>query len=182
MPYGGYTGSMPTLLEPGDILPAQELPVLAGGTSLPIGPNRKRSQVVVFTHLRPCDQCRAYLAALAALADRLQVEKADVVAIVGPQWEAEAPLPVPAVVDAGSLRQRLTAGEDPVVTVADRFGQLFARLDAGSTHCFPDHEHVLGTLLNIAISCPECGVPDVPCTVTLPEHGTMSGGMRIGQT
>jgi hypothetical protein len=187
MPHDGYTRSMPTLLEPGDILPVQELPVLAGETSLSIGPNRKRSQVVVLTHLRPCDQCRAYLGALAALADRLQVEKADVVAIVGPQWEAEGPLPVPAVVDAGradagSLRQRLTVGDEPVVAVADRFGQLFARLDAGSTHRFPDHEHVLGTLLNIAISCPECGVPDVPCTVTLPEHGTMSGGMRIGQT
>jgi hypothetical protein len=182
MPAPRYTGSMPTLLEPGDILPAQELPLLAGDASVAVGPNRKRSQVVVLTHLRPCDDCRAYLAALAALADRLRVEKADVVAVVGSQWQAQAPLPVPGVVDDGSLRRRLAAGDEPVVAVADRFGQLFARLEAGAAHAFPDHELVLGTLLNIAVSCPECGVPDVPCTVTLPAHGTMSGGMRIGQT
>lgn len=173
---------MLTLLQPGDILPALELPALAGAGSVPVGPNRKRSHVVVLTHRRPCDDCRAYLATLAAIADRFRVEKADVVAVVGPEWRGEASLPVPAVVDDAALRHRLAPGDEPVVAVADRFGQVFARVDAGPGHRFPEHEEVLGTLLNIAISCPECGVPDVPCSLTLPEHGTMSGGMRIGQT
>lgn len=182
MPHGRYTRNMPTLLQPGDLLPAHQLPLVAGDGSAPVGPNRKRSQVLVLTHPEPCDDCGAHLAALAAIADRFSAEKADVVAVVGPQWRGAAPLPVPAVVDDGTLRSLLSSGGEPVVAVADRFGQLFTRADAGPEHEFPDHEAVLGTLLNIAISCPECGVPDVPCTVTLPEHGTMSGGMRIGQT
>lgn len=182
MPHDRYTGNMTTLLQPGDILPALQLPRLGGEDSAPVGPKRKRSHVLVLTHPRPCDDCGAYLAALAAIADRLSVEKADVVAVVGPQWRGAASLPVPAVVDDGILRSLLSSDGVPVVAVADRFGQVFTRVDAGSGHQFPDDEKVLGTLLNIAISCPECGVPDVPCTVTLPEHGTMSGGMRIGQT
>ncbi|MDP8987239.1 MAG: hypothetical protein M3N11_02700 [Actinomycetota bacterium] len=173
---------MSTLLQPGDILPSLRLPVLSGDGSAAVGPNRKRSHVLVLTHPRPCEDCGAYLAALAAMADRLSAEKADVVAVVGPQWRGAASLPVPAVVDDGILPSLLSSGEQPAVAVADRFGQLFTRADAGPGHRFPDHEQVLGTLLNIAISCPECGVPDVPCSVTLPEHGTMSGGMRIGQT
>ncbi|HEV2766391.1 MAG TPA: hypothetical protein VGV63_01635 [Acidimicrobiales bacterium] len=171
-----------TTLLPGDILPALRLPLLAGDGAAPVGPNRKRSHVLVLTHPEPCDDCSAHLTALSAIADRFSVEKADVVAVVGPQWRGTPPLPVPAVVDDGVLRSLLSSGDEPVVAVADRFGQLFTRADAGPGHEFPDHEQVLGTLLNIAISCPECGVPDVPCAVTLPEHGTMSGGMRIGQT
>lgn len=182
MPHGRYTGNMTTLLQPGDILPALQLPVLTGDSAAPVGPHRKGSKVLVLTHGQPCEDCAAYLAALAAIADRLRVEKADVTAVVGPHWRGAVSLPVPAVVDDGMLRSLLSSGDEPVVVVADRFGQIFTRADAGPGHEFPDHEQVLGTLLNIAISCPECGVPDVPCTVTLPEHGTMSGGMRIGQT
>ncbi|MBW3547494.1 MAG: hypothetical protein KY452_05065 [Actinobacteria bacterium] len=181
MPHDRYTGNMTTLL-PGDILPSLRLPLLTGDGAAPVGPNRKRSNLLVLTHPQPCDDCGAYLAGLAAIADRLSVEKAAVMAVVGPQWRGAVSLPVPAVVDDGILRSLLSSGDEPVVAVADRFGQLFTRDDAGPWHEFPDHEQVLGTLLNIAISCPECGVPDVPCAVTLPEHGTMSGGMRIGQT
>ncbi len=181
MPHGRYTGNVTTLL-PGDILPALRLPLLTGDGAVPVGPNRKRSNLLVLTHPQPCDDCGAYLAALAAIADRLSLDKAEVMTVVGPQWRGAVSVPVPAVVDDGILRSLLSSGDEPVVAVADRFGQLFTRDDAGPGHEFPGHEQVLGTLLNIAISCPECGVPDVPCTVTLPEHGTMSGGMRIGQT
>ncbi len=177
---GGYTRRVSTLLHPGDILPTLQLPLVGGG-AVSVGTNRNHSQVLVLTHPRPCDDCLTALAALAGIADRVRVEKAAVMAVVTPSCSSTA-LPVPAVVDDGTLRRHLGADGEPVVAVVDRFGQLFARAEAGPGHRFPDHDEVLATLLNIAISCPECGVPDVPCSSTLPEPGTFSGGMRIGQT
>jgi hypothetical protein len=173
---------MSTLLQPGDLLPTLELPLLAGDGTVPVGANRNHSQVLVLTHLRPCDDCVAGLAALGAIADRARVEKAEVMAVVSPGWPSTASLPAPTVVDDGTLRSHLGPDGEPVIAVVDRFGQLFTRDDAGPRHRFPAHDAVLATLLNIAISCPECGVPDVPGSSTLPAAGTMSGGMRIGQT
>ena len=169
------------MLQLGDILPTVELPLLGGGAES-VGTNRSHSQVLVLAHPRPCDGCFAALAALAGIADRVRVEKAAVMAVVTPGWSSTASLPVPAVVDDGTLRSHLGPDGEPVIAVVDRFGQLFARAEAGPEHRFPHHDEVLATLLNIAISCPECGVPDVPCSSTLPEPGTLSGGMRIGQT
>ncbi len=68
-----------------------------------------------------------------------------------------------------------------MVAVADRFGQLFALFAAGPEHRFPEPAEVLGTLVDIAIRCPECGVPDVPSLSTIPQPGSTSGGMRLDQ-
>ena len=174
---------MSTLLQPGDILPSRQLPPLAGGAPVRIGQNRRRAQVLVVTHAEPCEQCSAYVASFEAVGDRLAAEKADVVAVVGPAWQHDTtstPTPAPAVIDDGVIGTSLSPEHTPVVAVADRFGQLFEVFDAGPDHRFPGHEDVLGTLLHIAIACPECGVPDVPNGMMLPEMGTSSGGMRLG--
>lgn len=171
---------MPTLVQPGDILPARRLPPLSGGAAVPVGAHRSRSQVLVVTHPEACDGCASYLATFAGVLDRVRTEKGDVLALVGAAWgEAPAP-PVPALLDDGTGARLLSPAGTPVVAVADRFGQLFARYDAGTGHDFPTHDAVLTTLLDIAISCPECGVPDVPCLTTLPEPGATSGGIRLG--
>ncbi len=172
---------MSTDLQPGDILPTRTLPPLAGGSPVRLGPHRRRSQVVVVTHLQPCDECADYLTALAAVSDRIRAEKADLIAVVGPAWgERASSLPVGLVEDR-TISDSLSPMATPVVVVADRFGQLFHLFDAGSEHRFPGHERVLAVLLDIAIRCPECGVPDVPSLTSLPEPGTTSGGMRLGQ-
>ncbi len=172
---------MSVLLQPGDVLPAMQLLPVGGGDPVRVGARRRRSQVVVVTHPEPCPECEAYVGSLAPALDRISAEKGDVLLVVGSAWRDRAPsASLPVLVDDGSMGPRLAPGQTPVVAVADRFGQLFSRFDAGAGHAFPDHGKVVGTLLDIAIRCPECGVPDVPCWTVFPEPGTISGGMVLG--
>ena len=172
---------MSAVLEPGDVLTTVELLAAAGGEPVRLGARRRRSQVVVLTHPEPCPDCEAYVASLETALERVRAEKGDVLVVVGPGWRDRPPsLPVSVLVDDGSLGPRLAPDGTPVVAVADRFGQVFSRFDAGADHSFPAHDRVVATLLDIAIRCPECGVPDVPCWTVFPEPGTTSGGMVLG--
>jgi hypothetical protein len=171
---------MRTALVPGDIVPGRASPRVGGGPPVRIGANRLRAQVLVVTHGEPCDRCADYVDSLAA-EETLRSEKADVLALVGPAWEDRWSSPVPGVVADSAVVEALAPDSTPVVAVVDRFGQLFTRVDAGDDHAFPEVDHVVGCLLDIAIRCPECGVPDVPSPDMLPEAGTRSGGMVLGQ-
>lgn len=166
-------------LRPGDVLPARQLPTLSGGPTRSLGPGAQRAQVVVVTHPEPCPACLSYLTSFEALQGRFDDEKADVVAVLGPQWR-QAPDFVTALIDDGTVATAFSRGETPAVAVVDRFGQLYDLVEAGSDHDFPGHERLLGILLGIAVGCPECGVPDVPGPATMPEPGTLCGGMRLG--
>lgn len=169
-------------LQTGDVLAARFLRRLSDGSPVRVGTNRQRPQVVVLTHAEPCQACAAYLGSFESVAELLRVERADVIAVVGEGWQQTAvPVPVVAAVDDGVVGRRLSADGAPVIVVADRFGQLFDRFEAGPEHRFPTHEGVLASLLDIAIRCPECGVPDVPSPEVLPDVGTRSGGMSLGQ-
>ncbi len=164
------------------MLPGRHLRPLVGDSPVRVGAHRRRAQVVVVTHRQPCEECASYLSSFDAVTGLIAAENADVLAVLTPAWQERAPsLPIPALVDDGVIGGRLSPDEAPVVAVADRFGQLFSRFDAGSDHLFPDHRQLLSSLLDIAIRCPECGVPDVPSVRTLPEPGTSSGGMRLVQ-
>ena len=172
---------MAKTLQPGDIVPVRTLQPLDGGPPARIGANRLRSQVLVVTHPDPCDRCAAYLDSLDSLAEAMKKEKAQLVALVGASWQPQWSSPVPAAVADAAVVQALSPDGSPVVAVADRFGQLFTRAVAGDDHAFPDEDWILSALLDIAIRCPECGVPDVPSPDMLPEEGTRSGGMMLGQ-
>ena len=172
---------MRTALRPGDIVPGRALRPVHGGPPVRVGSNRLRAQVLVVTHTEPCDRCAEYLDSLATHAGTLRAEKADVLALVGPDWEDRSWTPVPALEADPALVEALSPDGTPVVVVVDRFGQLFTRVDAGEEHAFPADDQVVGCLLDIGIRCPECGVPDVPSPDLLPEAGTRSGGMVLGQ-
>ncbi len=163
------------------MLPGRRLQPLGGGPPVRIGSNRSRAQVLVVAHSDPCDECAGYLEAFEPVAAAVRAEKGDVLALVGAGWEHHSSLPVPAVIVDGVTLAALSPEGTPVVAVADRFGQLFARFDAGPDHLFPAHEDILTTLLNIGIGCPECGVPDVPSAAVLPDWDATSGGIRILQ-
>lgn len=174
--------AMKTVLESGDILPVLDLTPLGGGPVVRVGPNFLRAQVLALTHPQPCPGCAGYLRSLHEVAGLIQSERAEALAVVTAEWEGDAAsVPLPTVVDHGVLAARLSPGGEPVVAVTDRFGQLFLRIDAGPDHDFPGHQRILTTLLDIGISCPECGVPDVPCPTVLPEWEATSGGIRLIQ-
>ncbi len=164
------------------MLPSRRIEPLAGGSPVRVGPNRARSQVLVLTHAEPCDDCASYLASFLEIAAEVKAEKGEVLALVGSGWDP-LPLEVPvvALADDGVIGARLSPDGTPVVTVADRYGQLFSRFDAGANHEFPDHGKVLHQLLDIGIRCPECGVPDITTGLTLHEAGTKSAGIHVHQ-
>ena len=172
---------MRTALQPGDIVPWRTLPRVGGGPPVRIGANRRRAQVLVVTHTEPCDPCARYLESLADRAESLRAEKAEILAIVGPAWEDRSPSPIPALLADPAVVAAYSPDSLPVVAVVDRFGQLFTRVEAGHEHAFPGDDQIVGCLIDIAIRCPECGVPDVPSPAFLPEAGTRSGGMVLGQ-
>ncbi|HET9443205.1 MAG TPA: hypothetical protein VFO65_07765, partial [Acidimicrobiales bacterium] len=141
---------MPDLVRPGDILPSAHVRPLGGGPPVRLGPNRARAQVLVVTHAERCDGCLGYLRSWSGVHDTVRAEKADVVALVGRGWSGRAAdLPVPAVVAERGLADALSVAGTPVVAVADRFGQLFERIDAGDDHAFPDHAEVFARLVGI---------------------------------
>lgn len=178
----GTTQDVEELIALGDLLPDRTLRPLGGGRAVRVGPNRGRAQVLALIHPEPCEACISYMTSLQQAAELIRVERAEVATVVTPSWQdAAASLPLPAVIDDGVVSSMLSRSQEPVVTVADRFGQLFARFEAGPDHDFPTQEEILTTLLNIGISCPECGVPDVPCATVLPEWDATSGGMRLLQ-
>ncbi|HEV2810699.1 MAG TPA: hypothetical protein VGV93_09935 [Acidimicrobiales bacterium] len=169
-------------MEPGDLLAYRSLRPLTTGEAVGVGGNLRRAQVLVLPHSEPCAACAAYLALLHEAAERIEGENVDVVALVTPLWEELASsIPLPALIDDGVISSRLSRLHEPVVAIVDRFGQLFARFDAGDDHLFPAPEQILTCLLGIGIGCPECGVPDVPGGSVLPEWDARSGGMRILQ-
>ena len=179
---GGNIGTVANPLEPGDILPGRKLRPLTGGEPVRVGPNRSRDQVVVVTHRDRCDPCLSYLTSLQALADQVRAEKAQVLALVGPAWQERASeVAVPLLATEAVLADRLSPAHTPVVAIADRYGQLFVRVDAGDDHRFPADDLVLHHLLDIGLRCPECGVPDVPSGTILPEAGTKSAGIHLHQ-
>jgi hypothetical protein len=178
----GNTWDMSTMLRPGDQLPARSLPSVTGGPPVKIGFNQSHAQVLVVTHADPCEGCTRYLQSFEPVLESVRKENGRVFALVGPGWEDDVEsLPVPAVEVDQATRNALSAADTPVVSVADRYGQLFKSFDAGDDHSFPDHDKILAKLLDIAIRCPECGVPDVPSPEFLPDEGTRSGGMVLGQ-
>lgn len=173
---------MSTPLQPGDLLPVRLLNPLGGGPPVRIGSNQPRAQVLALTHAFPCQDCARYLESFGEVLESVRVEKAQVLALVGPGWKDHvADLPVTAVVVDDVLHDALSPAKTPVVAVVDRFGQIFTTVDAGEAHSFPEHVEILSTLLDIGIRCPECGVPDVPSPKFLPAEGTRSGGMVLGQ-
>ena len=173
---------MAKTLEAGDILPGAQLEPVGDGPPVRVGSNRQESQVLIVTHGDPCDECAEYVRSFGELADVMRKQKATIVAIMGEAWKDEGgSFPVKAVVGDGPIVWRLAPDKTPVVAVADRYGQIFRRVDAGDDHAFPEQDEIAGTLLDIAIRCPECGVPDVPGVDVLPEEGAQSGGMSLGR-
>ncbi|MFW6205883.1 MAG: hypothetical protein ACOC5I_01460, partial [Gemmatimonadota bacterium] len=57
---------------------------------------------------------------------------------------------------------RIGVGNGPVVLVADRYGQVFHRQDAGAEHAVVEPRELEEWLRYLATQCPECGVLDQP--------------------
>jgi hypothetical protein len=134
-------------------------------------------------HDLSCAGCREFARVVAERESDLAAEQGRLVVIVpaGSQPSAgEWPELRTVVDDDNGLRS--TVGVEhgmATVVVADQYGQVFLRRDVDRQHRFPPVEELVDCLLGIAISCPECGVPDVPSPDVLPGSGASSAGMRL---
>jgi hypothetical protein len=109
---------------------------------------------------------------LAARADALTLEGAQVLAVVSSRFTAvsqRGAWPFPTLVDEGARIHRLVgAGEaagkpTPAVLVTDRFREVYA---AWRGSALPGAQAILDWLVFINIQCPECGWPEWPAQST----------------
>lgn len=149
----------------GERLPAVALETV-DGQLVDLHRTRHETSVLVFPHPR-CDGCRAYVARLAALADRLDA------------WGGRVLPVVPAAAQAHDLHQqagslvlvdadgrcRAGAGLAPdtaAVVVADRFGTVYRSVSGGDGHELIEPDELFEEVRYMGSQCPECGVPDEP--------------------
>ena len=150
-------------LAQGERLPDLRLAPAAGGTPEPlVAPGGRQVQVVVAVDGEGCAACRAYL-------QRLADAEAEIRA-----WDGRVLVVVPAEADeaarlAESVPPTLLVLADPerrlwrhlrisgaAVLVADPWGEVRFRHEAGAAHDLPDPAELADWTRFVAIQCPEC--------------------------
>lgn len=155
-------------LEVGARLPSFELPTLGGRPADTRAPVRGAA-ALVFVHHASCEGCRAYLRRLAKELPAEDVWAATAVPVMPADAETveramhehdEGPLPLPVLLDPDD-RLRAQCGVEQgaaAVFVADRWGQIYDRTLAGSTHDLPTAHALEEWFTFLAVYCAECNV------------------------
>jgi peroxiredoxin len=136
----------------------------AGSPVALVPPGGRQVPIVVVVHGAACEACRAYLRRLAAADVDAEMRAWDgrLVAVV-PGGVADAarvadavhpPFPVLADPD-GALRRRMRL-DGAAVLVADPWGEVRLRHEAGTEHGLPEPAELVDWARFVAIQCPEC--------------------------
>ena len=118
--------------------------------------------VVVLVHDAACENCKGYLAELAA-ADAQLREWDGRVAVLVPaaleqvvEYHEAAELPFPVLSDPERRAWAALGLAGAAVLIADQWGELRYVSPDGGGHSFPTADEVTGWLRFLAIQCPEC--------------------------
>ena len=126
-----------TSLEKGQRLPMMSVEPVQGGA--PVALRRAGRLATVLITMHPdCDECAAYVDALAERQSDIDDWDGRVVATYASDELAAAGIPAPAVL------------------IADQWGELFVVEPAGDDHGFIEPDEVVSWLRYLAIQCPEC--------------------------
>lgn len=143
-------------LQKGDILTGLRLRATTGD-EVDLGALRGRRNLALLLAHRPgCDPCAEMLRNLEGNLDLMRGEDADVMAIVpGDPAEVERlvqrlALSFPVLLDPAALLH-----DDAAIIVTDRFGEIFATVQAGKDHRLPAVGEIAGELAYIGVQCPE---------------------------
>ena len=145
----------------GDRLPDLEL-TSADGVVTGLRARGRFGAVVVLVHDAACEDCRHYLAELAAADEQHREWDGRVVALVpaAPERVAEyrdtAGLPYSVLSDPERRAWAALGLEGAAVLIADQWGELRYVSPAGAGHSFPTADEVTGWLRFLAVQCPEC--------------------------
>ena len=141
----------------GDRLPDITLRAVPTGDPVRIRPARRRSSLLVLVHGPECGRCDDFIRLLAAEADLLREWDADpVVVLPGPLVAARPTGPFPVLSDPESRLSGSLALRAPACVIADQWGEVQLRHEAGEDHSFPPISELVEWARFLAIQCPEC--------------------------
>ena len=152
----------PTLIR-GARLPHLRLPSAPDGAPVPlVGPGGRAFPVIVAVHGAECDGCRAYLRRLSAVEAEIREWDGRVLVIVPGGLEDAARLAAAVdprftvLADAEGGWARWMGKDGVAAVVADPWGEVRFRHDAGMAHDLPEPAELADWARFIAIQCPEC--------------------------
>lgn len=150
-------------LAQGERLPDLRLAPAPAGSPVPlVAPGGRQVPVVVALHGAECDACRAYLRALAEVDAELRAWDGRVVAVVAASVEDAARVvdavhpPFPVLADPERALGRRMRSNGVAVLVADPWGEVRFRHEAGAAHELPEPAELVEWARFVAIQCPEC--------------------------
>jgi peroxiredoxin len=150
-------------LQTGERLPDLRLADAVSGRLLPlVPPGGRQVPVVVIVDGAACEPCRAWLRRLAEAEPEMRAWDGRVAVVVPGSGEDAArlvesihpPFLVLADPERALARRLGTAGA--AVVVADPWGEVRHRHDAGSAHDLPGPAELVDWVRFVAIQCPEC--------------------------
>ncbi|HEU4566240.1 MAG TPA: hypothetical protein VFS05_16375 [Gemmatimonadaceae bacterium] len=141
----------------GDFLPYLTLPAPGGAAPVALRRLGREATVLVRVHAAACEECRRYLAELAAAAPDFRAWDGRVVAVAPEPEDGEALRgAVPgAVIIASDAEEAAPLAGGAGVVIADRFGQVYHMYDAGEGHGWPAPRELEEWLRFLATQCPE---------------------------
>jgi peroxiredoxin len=145
---------------PTERLPDLRLLPASGGSPVPlVAPGGRGVPIVVAVHDAGCAACRAFARSLADADAELREWDARVLIVVPGAVEDAArfpDLPFPVLADEGRKLWMRTEMEGAGVIVADPWGEVRMRHDAGAAHDLPSPAELVDWARFVAILCPEC--------------------------
>jgi hypothetical protein len=151
----------PRLAE-GERLPDLRLAPAAGGAPEPlVAPGGRQVQVVVVVDGAGCAACRAYLQRLADAEGEIRAWDGRLLVVVPADVEEAARLeaagaPVTVLADPERRLWRRLGLSGATVLVADPWGEVRFRQEAGAGHDLPEPAELADWARFVAIQCPEC--------------------------
>jgi peroxiredoxin len=150
-------------LPQGERLPDLRLAAAAGGRPEPlVAPGGRQVQVVVAVEGADCAACRAYLQRVAEADAEIRAWDGRVVVVVPAEADEAARLadgldpPLMVLADPERRLSRHLRIPGVAVLVADPWGEVRFRQEAGAGHELPEPAELADWVRFVAIQCPEC--------------------------
>ena len=144
------------LINPADRLPDLHLPTPAGDLAELLRLDRSSSLRLIFTHGESCAQCATYVNRLTGETEELAGWGACIVVMAHDNGGGPFDSGIIVLVDAEDQLARTLDLAAPFVLVADQWGEIRERFNAGGAHGFPEPAELVSWARYLATQCPEC--------------------------
>jgi len=147
------------IVDPLDRLPDITLPG-ADGVPVRLRARGRRATLLLLVHAPGCAACGAFVQGLEAEADEIEAwDGRPLIVQPEPGPAAAAPAPgrhFPLLSDPDARVSTALSVRPPALVLADQWGEVHLRHEAGEDHRFPTVAEIVEWLRFLAIQCPEC--------------------------